>query len=258
MALAPRILAAALALSGHMAAQAAMELTTPGPVDGTGVARGVVLIRCAEQTPNTVRQSRGTVLDLGRAATDADVVLTTAHGLLEADEAVRRDCLVYGVHGRPYRIEHVRRAPDRAGTAADWAVLLLKGRLEGDVGRLVVGRASGTALSELATERAPVRLLLRQAPLTDGDCRLLPLEPPYGAADKIIVYSCRLGLAGVPGLSGSPILVGHEGETLVIAIHLGWTLLKLDDGRLHVVSMARPIDERVAAAIAAASAGTQR
>jgi hypothetical protein len=255
MTLTLRITAAALALLGPAAANAAMELTTPMPLDGTGVARGIVLIRCTEQAPNLARLSRGTVLDLGRSSAGADLVLTTAHGLLDSDEAVRRDCLVYGEHGRPYRIEGVRRASAEARAAADWAVLVLKGRLDGDVGRLVVGRASGAVLAELATERAPVRLLLRQAPLTDGDCHMLPPEDPAAAA---IVYACRLGLSGVPGLSGSPIVVGHDGQTVVVAIHIGWTLQKMDDGRLHVVSIGQPIDRTIAAAIADASAATQR
>jgi hypothetical protein len=255
MTLAPRITAAALVLLTHAGANAALEVTTPVPLDGSGVARGVVLVRCPAQAPNTARLSRGTVLDLGRSPSDADVVLTTAHGLLESDEAVRRDCLVYGAHGRPYGIDTVRRASGETGGATDWAVLVLKERLEGHVGRLVVAQTSDAALAQLATERTPVRLLLRQAPLTDGDCRLLPLEPPY---DDAMLYSCRRGLSGVPGLSGSPILVGHEGRALVIGIHLGWTLQKLDDGRRHIVSVGLPIDQRIAAAIAAASTGHRR
>jgi hypothetical protein len=258
--MARRLTALALALAfGHGVAHAAMETTLPVPLDGVGVARGVVLVRCPTDLPDMARLSRGSVLDLGTDAAAADVVLTTAHGLLDSDPAVQRRCTVHGVHGRPYEIAKVWRAGGAASVATDWAVLLLKQRLEGEVGRLHVGRASGAELAQLAVARAPVRLLLRQAPLDEGDCRLLEARPPYDRRPmSLMVYACELGLSGVPGLSGSPLLVGLHGNALIIGIHTGWGLQTFDDGRLHVVSVGRPIDADIAAAIEAATAAARR
>jgi hypothetical protein len=257
MAPALRIAVLALTLLGGTMAHAALEITAAMPLDGVGVARGVVIVRCIEKDQKLMRLSRGAVLDLGSADTKHDVVLTAAHGLIGSDEAVRRRCVVVGAQGRPYEIETVRRARGGEDFASDWAVLLVKHPLGGDVGRLAVARASDAVLAELVSEEAPVRLLLRQAPVTEGDCHLLEVGPPFeGRTADLMMYSCRIG--GVPGLSGSPILIAHEGRALVMGIHLGWVLQKLDDGRFHVVSMGRPIDAEIAAAISDAAAEARR
>ena len=162
-----------------------------------------------------------------------------------------------GGRGRPYRIAEVFRAAvadEPHGQSHDWAVLLVKHRLGGHVGRLRPVHVTADGLMRLATEEAPVRLLLRQADVRQGDCRLMsPGVGPEEFADTM-VYSCR----SVPGLSGSPILTSMDGRMVVIGIHLGWGLLPIDGGRLRVISMGRPIDAEITSAITAAVAAARR
>jgi hypothetical protein len=248
----------ALAALSAPAAQAAMEVSSALPLDGVGVARGVVLIRCSTDQPNVSHLSRGAVLDLGSAATDRDVVLTTAHGLPDSRDAAVRDCTISGERGRLYRVERVWHARSERGVSSDWAVLLVKRRLEGDVGRLAVGQLGSDRLAELARDRAPIRLLLRHANPAEGDCRLRVAGPAYEASPTdLMMYQCRLGLSA-PGLSGSPLLVGTDGRSLLVGIHLGWSLEILDDGRFHPVSIGRPVDDAIAVAIESAAAAAKQ
>jgi len=143
----------------------------------------------------------------------------------------------------------------------DWAVLLVDGRLRGEVGRLPPGNVSGSYWSQLAVAEAPVRLVLREAEATDGDCHLRPLLAPYDyAPTDLLLYRCPgpPDRSRAPGLSGSPIVTGADGRTVVVGIHLGWGLQVFDDGRLHPVSIGRPIDAEISAAITAAAEQARR
>jgi hypothetical protein len=220
-----------------------------------------VQIRRNTETPNVVHVTRGAVLELDADA-KRDLVFTTAHGLPESRGAVLDECRVLGVHGQPYRIARVWRSAGAGlgDIADDWAVLLVKGRLEGEVGRLTAGKVTADELTHLADGQATVRLLLRQADPRDGDCHLRHLAAPYeDLPTDLLIYSCgRAIMAGAPGLSGSPLLVGVEGRPFVIGVHVGWGLQILDDGRFHAVSLGRPIDGEIAAAIAAAAEEARR
>jgi len=145
--------------------------------------------------------------------------------------------------------------------ASDWAVLVLNGRLRGEVGRLRPGSVSGAYWSQLAGAAAPVRLVFRVAEATAGDCHLRRLLAPYDyAPTDLLLYSCPgpPDRSRAPGLSGSPIVTGADGRTVVVGIHLGWGLQILDDGRLHPISIGRPISAEISAAIAAAAEEAQR
>lgn len=136
--------AVGLAVFGQAVALAAMDLTAPAAFDGTGLERGVILIRCSTDIEHVVRQSRGSVLDIEQPRAKRDVVLTAAHGLPDSAEAIRRSCWAIGAHGRRYRISAVWRAPaNSADMVSDWAVLLVDGRVRGEVGRLRAGSVSG-------------------------------------------------------------------------------------------------------------------
>ena len=248
-----------LALLGQLRAQAGMDVTVSWIVGGTGVERGVVQIRCSTETPNLMRLSRGAVLQLD-ADTKRDIILATAHGLPESAGAVFGLCRVLGPHGYPYRITKVwRSARAGLGMEDDWAVLLVHGRLEGDVGRLTPAKVSADEWTDLADGAATVRLLLRQADPREGDCQLRRLSAPYEyLPTELLVYFCGATMAGAPGLSGSPLLIGVEGRPFVVGVHLGWGLRTFDDGRLHAVSLGRPIDGEIAAAISAAAEDAKR
>ncbi len=246
-----------LATLCQWSAFASMDVTAPIPFDGTGLERGVVLIHCHTDIAHVVRQSRGSVLDLGQPHARRDLVLTAAHGLPDTAEAILRSCRALGLHGRPYRISAVWRGPSNSGDIAnDWAVLLVDGRIRGEVGRLPPGNVSGEYWSQLAAAEAPVRLVLRQAEPADGDCHLRRLVAPYDyAPTDLLLYSCPgpPDRSRAPGLSGSPIVTGANGRTVVVGIHLGWGLQVLDDGRLHPISIGRPISAEISAAIAEAA-----
>jgi len=242
-----------LALVGQLRAEAGMDVTVPWLVGGTGVERGVVQILCATDAPNVVRLSRGAVLQIGGDA-KRDVVLAAAHGLPDSSRAVLGACRVLGAHAFPYQIAKVwRSAKAGEGVADDWAVLLVQERLAGDVGRLTPARVSGDEWMQLAGGAAPVRVLLRQADPHEGDCHLRQLTVPYEyLPTELLVYFCG-ATTRAAGLSGSPLLIGVEGRPFVIGVHLGWGLQTFDGAALHAVSLGRPIDGDIAAAIAAAA-----
>ncbi len=235
-----------------------MDVTVPWVVGGTGVERGVVQIRCGTDVANVVRLSRGAVLQLD-GDTKRDVILATAHGLPESSRAVLGACRVLGAHAFPYRIANVWRSEKAGeGVADDWAVLLVQGRLAGDVGRLTPAKVTGDEWVQLADGAATVRVLLRQADPHEGDCRLRQLTLPYEyLPTELLIYFCG-ATTRAAGLSGSPLLIGVKGRPFVIGVHLGWGLQTFDGARLHAVSLGRPIDGDIAAAIGAAAEEARR
>src|SRR6185295_9572385 len=244
-------------LLGLSCAEAAMDVTTPPPFVGRGIERGVVSIRCDTPAKNISRFMRGSVLDVSALGGTQDIVLTAAHGLPDTPDAVRYGCRVLGEGGRAYRIREAwigsRRDSDTSG---DWAVLLVESRLHGVVGRLAPGRVEDERWRQLEAVQAPVRLVLRYAEVEGGECRLRPPAEPYDdAATDLVLYTCpgNPDRSRAPGLSGSPLVAGVEGRAVVVGIHLGWGFQFFEDGRLHAVSLGRPIDTDVAAAIAAAA-----
>lgn len=247
-----------LALLGQVRAEAGMDVTVPWIVGGTGIERGVAQIRCGTDVPHLVKLSRGAVLNLGGEA-KRDVILASAHGLSETSRGILDSCRVLGAHAFPYRVANVWRSPKAGeGIADDWAVLLVEGRLAGDVGRLTPARVSGDEWVQLAGGAATLRVLLRQADPHEGDCRLRQLTMPYDyLPTELLVYFCG-ATTRAAGLSGSPLLIGVEGQPFVIGVHLGWGLQTFDGARLHAVSLGRPIDGDIAAAIAAAAGEARR
>lgn len=240
--------AAATALSASAAAVATLE-----PQSGVGFERGVAFLRC-KTGPRSWRTSRGAILDLDLRGADRDVILTTAHGLPASQNAVPHDCRVLGARGESYRIEYAWRGTgeDHDGIE-DWAVLLVRRRVGGDVGRLRVAQVTPDGLLRLAAQQAPVRLV-RTADA--GDCNLYPfadaaLEARPGST--LFFYSCPTA----PGLSGSPILASIEGRPLLIAIHVGWSIRAVDHG-LRPAAVGRPIDAEIVSAMSAASTRARR
>lgn len=251
---------AAVSLCCPLPATAGMEVTAAGFISGTGTERGVVQIRCSTNVENRIVLTRGVVLQLDADA-KRDLVLTVGHGLPDRRHEILEACRVLGAHGQPYRIARVWRSADEAHSLVDdWAVVLVDGRLAGQVGRLPAATITAGELSRLAEAEGPVRLLLRQADPKNGDCRLRQPMAPYDyRPTDLLMYSCGQALlTGAPGLSGSPLLMGVEGRSVVVGVHLGWGLQTLDDGRLHSVNLGRPIDAGIAAAIAAGADEARR
>jgi hypothetical protein len=213
----------------------------------------VVLIRCSADAADTWRVSRGAILDLDLLDTNRDVVLTTAHGLTAALADVPRDCRVLGPRGRNYRIESAWRAASGAtDSTSDWAVLLVKRKLRGEVARLPAAQLTAQGVERLAIAEVPVRLV-RSAGAGLGDCHLYPFrgEDLEIARDGLLMfYSCRRS----PGLSGSPILASVDGRPLMIGIHVGWSLTSIAGTPLRSVAVGKPIDAEIARVLAVAVA----
>jgi hypothetical protein len=219
------------------------ELTPLPPAGGAGVERGVALLRCSVPGSAATRMSRATVLQVG-AALAADVLLTTAHALPPSAVEIERDCRVL-VRGEEYAIGAVWNADNRVpGPEHDWAVVLLDERIEGDLVRWRAEEVAPSWLDELVAARAPVRLVLRFADAAQTDCELEAWTPRRSLAHSCVTY---------PGTSGSPLVVGVDSTAMLIAIHVGSELL-FDGTRFDMVSVARPIDASVLAAIEKASA----
>jgi hypothetical protein len=93
-----------------------------------------------------------------------------------------------------------------------------------------------------------VRFVLRYAGAAQTDCRL-----ESWTSHGLLVHSCLT----YPGTSGSPLAVGVDLEPVLIAIHVG-SELRFDGTRFDMVSVARPLDAAVLAAIDAAAIGATR
>jgi hypothetical protein len=221
----------------------AAELTAIPAQSGVGIERGVVLVRCLTPTQGLFWHSRGAVLDVAGAA---DVLLTTAHGLPAHALAVERDCTVL-VRGKEQTIVAVWNAGGNVvGFEHDWAVLVTQ-RIDGDVHRWRPAYATEEWLREAVARRAPVRLVLRYADGPQSDCRL---EPETADPRQLLAHSC----ISYPGMSGSPLVVALDRETapVLLGIHIG-TQLAWKGTKLDFVSVGRPLDATIAAAIAAAA-----
>ena len=241
-----RVSFAALAAFGAAAAWSG-ELTTLPPAIGAGIERGVALLQCTIPESTLLRTSRATVLDVGTAAR-ADVTLTTAHGLPSSAAEIERDCRVL-VKGKPYAIDAVWRPASEGLTPEhDWAVLLLAERIKGDLLRWRAARVDPSWLDGLVTDHARVRLVLRYAGSEQTDCRIESWTP-----QRLLAHSC----VTYPGTSGSPLVVGVDLAPVLIAIHVG-SEMRWNGTQFDVVSIARPLDEAVLAAIEAAANGASR
>jgi len=220
----------------------AAEVTALPPPSGEGVERGVAVVRCTIPHTGLTKTSRGTVLDVGAGAR-TDVLLTTAHGLPADAQAVKRDCRVLA-RGKAHAIKDVWHAGGNLeGPEHDWAVLLTE-RIAGEVQRWRAARFLPESLAELVSDAAGVRLVLRYAGAVQSDCRL---DPRATAALTLLAHSC----VTYPGISGSPLVIGIGLEPLLIAIHVG-SQLQWNGTELDIVSVARPLDSEIFAAIEAA------
>lgn len=226
----------------------ASEITALPPLAGLGLERGVAVVRCT-MPGGLFWVSQSAILDVGGAA-NADVLLTTAHGLPADSRSVKRDCRVL-VRGKRHVIAEVWNAGgDRVGAEHDWAVLLTQ-RISGDVHRWRPAQAPGDWLASAVDGAAPVRLVRRYADELQSDCHL---EAKTADPRLLLAYSCIT----YPGQSGLPLVIAldRESEPVLIGINIGrqssWVGTKLD-----FTSVARPLNAEMSATIETAAARAQ-
>jgi hypothetical protein len=236
-----------VAAASSMAARAA-DVTTLPPPSGTGIERGVAVVRCSSPTEGVFWNSVAAVLDAGASPT-ADVLLTTAHGLPADAATVKQKCRVL-VRGKPQRITDVRRGGGQLTEAHDdWSVIVTK-RISGPVLRWRPVRVTDEWLADAIGRSTPVRLVLRYAGTAQTDCNL---EPEASGWRGLVAHSCMTH----PGTSGAPLViaVATEPDPVLIGFHVGselrWLGMKLD-----FVGVARRLDAEITAAIEAAALRT--
>ena len=233
-------LTAAAALAVATAASTAERTDLPPPA-GAGVERGVAVLQCTAPS-GLVTVSRATLLEVD-VDEGAEVLLTAGHGLPSTADEALRNCRILA-RGKAHAIEAVWHAGGyAAGPAHDWAVLLSE-RIKGEPRRWRVAEAAQSWLGQLVADNARVRLVLRYADAAQSDCRL-----EAWTAQRLLAHTCN----AYPGTSGSPLVVGVEGEPVLIAFHIG-SQLEWDGKKLDVVNVARPLDTAVISAIDAAAA----
>ena len=154
------------------------------------------------------------------------------------------------MRGKEYAIDAVWHAgePPRRGPSTIGPSSLLGERIKGDLLRWRAAEVAESWLEELVADNARVRLVLRYADAAQTDCQL-----ESWAAHRLLAHSC----VSYPGTSGSPLAVGVDLAPVLIAIHVG-SELRFDGTRFDMVSVARPLDAAVIAAIEAAAAGATR
>jgi hypothetical protein len=224
----------------------AEEFDAPVPPQGIDVERGVVVIRCVADQPRHYWRSRGAVLDVGAASRRRDVVLTARHGLPSTPESIRRGCSVRGEQQAWYGIEQVWLGPRTAEREHDWAVLVTARPLGMSVRRLAYNDLAPQVWTRLMQDQKPARLLLLRIETEQDGCRLAQnwLSAAEAAAG-LFMHSCH----SWDGLSGSPLIIGMNGEPVVIGIQLGRARRPLHGDGPPVLGIGRTIDATIAAAI---------
>ena len=218
-----------------------------GYLGGQGIERGIARLMCRGEASNQWHRSRVFVVDTGVVSPHRELLLAAAHGLPRDPARVAQDCEVYGVHGRPARVVEVRRHRGAMSASDDWAILMTHAPLEGDVGRLRVAALAPEVLVELSQAGAPIKMLLYSDRTGLGDCALL--GAPWIRAQELdrglFAHSCR----SQPGLSGSPIVAGMNGEPVAIGLNIGYRMRPSQVAGPLFYGIGRAFDEEIAAAI---------
>ena len=138
------------------------------------------------------------------------------------------------IAGRQYPIEAIWRPEQRGrGFTDDWAVMLVVGRLSGQVARLRIAPLAHPELEQMISNDAPVRLPLRFAP-SERECELTQTRlTVVEVRDVLLAHNCQAW----SGHSGSPILTNLEGQRYVLGIHLGSRWIFERSAPLRIVPM---------------------
>jgi hypothetical protein len=225
-------------------ATAATRFTAPASPTGVDTERGVVVIRCKAE--HRYIHSRGAILDVGLDAPAGEIILATGHGLPRTTEEIRRGCSIHGEQRRSYAIANAWRGAVAGTKEHDWAVLLSERRLGADARRLRYAYFEPEVWSQLSAQQAPVQLLLRRVEAEKDTCRLgRTWLSSHQLAAGLFTHSCR----SWEGHSGSPIVIGLDGELVVIGIQLGRIHKPLSGDGPPLLGLGRRIDAAIEAAL---------
>lgn len=224
-------------------------ITRPaGMITGGGIERGITRILCSQDEPSRWISSRGIILNVGQPELDHDVLLAPAHGLPADSKVVERDCIIAGSHGSTEHIAAVWLAENRnVPGSGDWAVLMTRRRIQGEISRLSARFLPPDTLERLVADETSITLMMQTSSADQDDCRMLfeGLQSELHLESGVFFHSCMTW----PGVSGAPIVVAIDGAPVVIGFTIAARVRPLRyEGPLYI-GIGRAIDEQIAAAV---------
>ena len=227
---------------------AAASLSKP-PMDafaGAGLERGVTRLACERSDLDVVARVRAIVLDVGQSMPQREVLLAPAHVLPRDAASIAEECRIFGVAEQSSTIARFWLSPTgNRRRGADWVVIVTEAAFDEPVRRLQVATLSQQVLEALPAREVPLDVMLMSESADQQDCRILEFLEP-----RVFAHSCP----GWAGLSGAPILLGHEGQPKVIGLQIARTMRRPDRRGALFNGVGFAIDVAVAAAIRQAAA----
>jgi hypothetical protein len=212
-----------------------------------GAEAGLAIVVCQYNDGPFLPNRRGALIETAEAEATFELVLTAAHGLPATATGGGQTCALDAGDDRYLPVVEIFRAETQGREADDWAVLLVDGRLEGAVKRLMPVPLEQTEVQQLLSDDVTARLPLRFPP-GERPCGLMQSKRSDADVEAgLFAHNCRAW----QGHSGSPIVANLQQGAFLLGVHLGNRWIAEDRAALEV---GRYVDADVTAAIAAAMA----
>ncbi len=188
-----------------------------------------VRLRCYI-SENIGKSSRAIVLQISPSnnlGEKFDFAVTTAHGLLDGDGNVMKDCQVNLPGSKNYKVKaHVIAPNYQQGQSSDWAIIAFdKLKSKAVIRHQVSADMSDMAVEEIANKRLSVFFSkARGLPHNGQTCTLLPRQFAGLTQKKhvqLLAHNCR----SIAGQSGSPISIMRNNHAVVLGMHVGSSMI---------------------------------
>jgi len=166
-----------------------------------------------------------------------ELLIATRHAVGDFQSIGSLDCWVRGPEGRHYDIEQIHYSDSIPDVDHDWLVIRTSRPFPRNAVRLRV------ASTHIASRDLPEIALIQQnrnAP----NCNILAETDIFYSDGALFAHDCHTR----PGLSGSPIMVASDGNSVVIGFHIG-RLMEYSGGSREQYGLARWIDAEIEHAI---------
>ncbi|WP_109259689.1 trypsin-like serine peptidase [Hyphobacterium indicum] len=208
---------------------AAMESPVPGR-------DGLVDLVCPLPGSSDRFVSQAFVVEFPQAQ-NFEVLVATRHGAGGLQALDNAACWIRGPSGETYSISDSRYSRSNATDDHDWLVIRTEQEFEPEVARLTLARVQ-VPLVDL-----PDIALVRQSRIPTA-CHVLAQTEIFHNDGSLFAHDCRTR----PGLSGSPIMIAHDGVNVVVGFHLG-RVTQYSAGTSQQYGLARLIDAEIEQAI---------